>query len=82
MAHVKLWRDEQGAHLELNGIDFTNEIISNTLRFVGTSDDEYGEVCVDMRVPLSRLDIGDHENVDAALLVGSSLIRMAEDRSA
>jgi hypothetical protein len=78
MAHVKVYRDKDGsARLELNGVDFTDEVIADSVRITSTGDGEFDEVCIDMRIALSRLDIGDHEDVDAALLVGSSLARMA-----
>ena len=82
MAHVKLWRDDDGAHIEINGVDFTNELFTNTLRLVTSvdrgDDAEFAEVALELKIPVSRLDLGEHEDVDAALLVGDSLARMAE----
>lgn len=78
MAHVKVYRDDEGlARFELNGMDLTYEVIADSVRVVGSSADEYAEVCIDLRVALSRLDLGEHEDVDAALLVGNSFARMA-----
>jgi hypothetical protein len=78
MAHVKLYRDKDNTpRLEINGVDFTNEIYADCPRVTSTGDDEFAEVAVEIKFGLSRLDIGDHLNVDAALLVGSALARMA-----
>lgn len=80
MAHVKLYRDQEDRpRIDINGADFTNEVIADTLRVVSSGGGEGSEVCVDLRIALSRLDLGDAENVDAALLVGDALTSMARE---
>lgn len=83
MAHVQLFRDDEGTpRLIVNGLDLTHEVIADTVRVVSTGSDEASEVCIDMRIALSRLDLDGHVDIDAALLVGAATARMADSVSA
>lgn len=83
MAHIKVYRTNDGRpHLELNGLDISDEVYFGGMRIVSTGHTEFDEVCVELKIGLSRLDIGDNENVDAALLIGAGLINMARPADA
>lgn len=83
MAHLKLFRDEDGTpRVFLNGLDLTAELFVDGLRITSTGDTDYDEVCIELKLGCSRIDIGEHENVDAALLVGASVLNTRATRGA
>lgn len=81
MAHVKLYRDAEDApRIEVDGLDLTDEVFADGIRFVSTGPGEFDDVCLELKLAVSRLDIGEHEDLDAALLVGASAVNESAAR--
>lgn len=67
MAHIQIQR-EGGIRLVVNGLDLTDEIYSESVQMVAHGDDDSAEAAIQIRIAVSRLDIGEHEDVDVQAL--------------
>lgn len=69
MAHIQVVRPVGALpRLIVNGVDMTDEIYAGSIQLVAHGDPSAAsEIALQMRIAVSRLDIGDRENVEADL---------------